>query len=166
MYTHIYTCEFLYIWKCLGPILYIYRTPLFHTLGMKYLFRTRAHPPTAPGASRSEVSVFFSHARRFFLHSGFHPVPRTLRARLASSWGSASREQSATRLPLAGVRDPSVESWNRCRRAAARLLPPDYAPQTVSSARTPRCITWWSWQKARCVPFCLTQRWALLLLYV
>ena len=24
MYIHIYTCEFLYIWKCLGPILYKY----------------------------------------------------------------------------------------------------------------------------------------------
>ena len=98
---------------------------------MKYLFRTWAHPPTAPGASRSEVSVFFSRARRFFLHSGFHPIPRTLRARLASSWGSASREQSATRLPLAGVRRPSSPG------TAAAGLPPGCCHQTTLHRRFP-----------------------------
>ena len=165
MYTHIYTCEFLYIWKYLGPIIYIGHRYYIPWVWNIYSVPEPAHPPRLALAD-PRWAFFFSRARRFFLHSGFHPVPRTLRARLASSWGSASREQSATRLPLAGVRDPSVESWNRCRRAAARLLPPDYAPQTVSSARTPRCITGCSWQKARCVPFCLTQRGVWRLLYI
>ena len=106
--------------------IYIYRTPLFHTLGMKYLFRTRAHPPTAPGASRSEVSVFFFTRTPVFLALKFSPRPahatRTSSEQLRFCVSRAVCDQAAPRRSPRPVRRVLEPLPPGCRQAAATRL--------------------------------------------